>query len=264
MNINWDNVLKFVGIPGAISACLTLLIIVAGRTAGVGRWLRRKAIHREQLLQLSCGISFSRFDDILGVPYIKSTQNSLPGSELPDRYIQVYCSPYAYILAAGSNKDESVHAFAITIRTKKFRLPIIKLTASQIEGVIPSLRISKIESALRTGNRLVIGANRFGYAESYYFGNPGFYQTYVLAYNDAGVGVMPISEEFHDFSSGPFATLEEGSSHASEPSGIWFNALYRELRPNTIAVIGPQIDLSIIANYLSVGVDRSMIRHVPH
>lgn len=43
------------------------------------------------------------------------------------------------------------------------------------------------------GRSLNIAARRREYSESYWFGNPGNYQRYVLSHNDAGIGQFDFS-----------------------------------------------------------------------
>jgi hypothetical protein len=73
--------------------------------------------------------------------------------------------------------------FAITTRTAGFT-PTFK-----VPGGGPSVTLGSHFGDIEEGSAdCAAGARRFHYSERTYLGNPGFYQTYVYAYNDAGAG----------------------------------------------------------------------------
>jgi hypothetical protein len=130
---------------------------------------------------------------------------------------------------------------------------------------IQSLKFTELQKFGPDGKRCVIGANRFGYSESFYFGNPGNYQHYILAHNDAGPGEFVAPEGWPDFSSGQFRnSAYDGWIAESELSGSWGDAFYRDLRPNTIAVVNGDAQVSLIQNEQSVGIDHGRVRTIPH
>ena len=263
VTINLDAVIRYVGIPGAIWAIYSFLGVFTRGSTRIFKRLGKRWSYRRQLLKLGCGMSFARFDELLGPPIVQETE--AVGESEARRYVQIYISKYAYVKAVGTNKDESVRAFSITVRSKWFRLPLKRLTNEQMSIHLRPLKFTELQKFGPDGKRCIIGANRFGYSESFYFGNPGNYQHYILAYNDAGPGKFIAPAGWHWFASGPLhneAYSEDELQH--EPNGPWANEFYRELRPNTIAVVNGDAQVSLIQNEQSVGVDHGRIRTIPH
>ncbi|WP_436495571.1 ETEC_3214 domain-containing protein [Actinokineospora sp. HUAS TT18] len=250
-----NQLLTYVEVPGAVSACITLAILGFGLLFKFARWLRRKSRHRDNLLRLACGTSFERFDELLGSPLVSRSTDS-------GRVVRIYRSPYSYVFATSPGKDDSVDAFSITIRRKRVNLRVKEMTNMQLRCTLMKTRFTDLGNDF-SGLRYVIGANRFGYAECYYFGNPGSYQQYVLAFNDAGAGRLPDPFGQDSFANGDLRKLDNDPLSQDLPE--WFEGFRASFAPNTFAVIAsnsaPAAILSSIG--FSVGVDRLDVAHVP-
>jgi hypothetical protein len=178
------------------------------------------------------------------------------------RVVHIYRSRYSYVFATAPNKDDSVDAFSITVRRDNFKLSITRVTNDQLNTTLPKTSFLDI-IAEPNGRRYLIGANRLGYAESYYLGNPGNYQTYVLAFNDIGAGNFSPLSDVYSFSEGQLANIDKEEELPSPPSGDPLFQFREKLKPNTLAVVGADVDMRVIVSYLSVGVDKLDVIHIP-
>jgi hypothetical protein len=88
-----------------------------------------------------------------------------------------------------------------------------------------------------------VGARRFRYSEWYYFGNPGHYQTYILAINDAGPVRADLAHlhEAHGDAGPMTATLVQDTLNlfVGSREGTQFRT---SAKPNTYGVVGPMIE----------------------
>jgi hypothetical protein len=107
-------------------------------------------------------------------------------------------------------ESESVVGFAITVTHPRFRYRTRDLTFEQLDIRLGHTRFSAIKnSAFAT--LISYGARRLNAAQAFYLGNPGGYQTYVLAFNDAGHGhASPMP-------SGVYGEYATGAYEAKEP-----------------------------------------------
>jgi hypothetical protein len=147
-------------------------------------WLRltRRRRLTLRLRQLACGMQIEHFVHLLRQPaqYVDRPHNV-------EETEHVFVLPEAYVQAV-TDAHGKVGLFAVTTRDKRFhpRLNYHPGGASDMRDVeLGRTRFSELVG-LPTGVRGWLAARRFGYAETYYFGNPGYYQTYVVALNDAG------------------------------------------------------------------------------
>ena len=98
-----------------------------------------------------------------------------------------------------------------------------------------------------------VGARRFAYAKSHYFGNPGSYQVYVLAFNDIGTGDCRPPPPFADPAdprswSGGRLRPDAGSRPTfEEPLPAWLQSARDRTTVNTLTVLGPDGDVAIIS-----------------
>jgi hypothetical protein len=117
-----------------------------------------------------------------------------------------------YYVHAIADMDETVHAYSVTSRSKRFhprlRIPgghgierrwlIAKIRRSKWgtkRNPVVALRKSRFHELgqLQQGAGW-IGAHNWHYFEAYWYGNPGLYQWFIFGINDAG-GYGPWSEE---------------------------------------------------------------------
>lgn len=74
------------------------------------------------------------------------------------------------------------------------RFQVSDLTFGHVHASLGNSRFSDVRTwAGPDGRSLNIAARRREYSESYWFGNPGNYQRYVLSHNDAGIGQFDFS-----------------------------------------------------------------------
>jgi hypothetical protein len=93
----------------------------------------------------------------------------------------VFALPDAYVQAV-TDAHGKVGLFAVTTRNKRFHPSLNYHPGGAAEMQIRLGRTHFSDLADQpSGVRGWIGARRGGYAESYYYGNPGHYQTYIVA-----------------------------------------------------------------------------------
>jgi hypothetical protein len=174
-------------------AVLTGAAILAGGYRAIKAILQRTILSRRYLAaslnQLACGTTTEYTDSILGPPAFR---RALPHDNEYEEHI--YRTSHAWIQTIVRTADKSVDSFAITVTDPRFAFPTRELTNNNLDIRLGHTRFSDIEHD-PDGYRIWWGANRSLHAESYYFGNPGNYQTYVLARNDAGTGQSSITSD---------------------------------------------------------------------
>lgn len=163
---------------------------------GNGRAIYEKAhsllfpnsIEYKKLMRLSPDTTIEYFTSVLGAPQFRNAQSKMR------EYIYVH--PKYYVQAV-ADTDDVVQVFAVTTRNRSFS-PVFDLkvlTRSDFQFVVELGKTTFADLNERpTHVSSSFGARRQWYHESYYFGNPGNYLTYVVAHADAG-GFMPDDAE---------------------------------------------------------------------
>ncbi|MCP3797953.1 hypothetical protein NLX83_01650 [Allokutzneria sp. A3M-2-11 16] len=254
-----DTLRMWIGAPGAITALITLVgfLLFKPMKKCYIRLRDRYRRRRSNLLKLACGLTFDGVEALVGKPITKRAPSN--GSQ---RVTFIYRTREVYVAATAPSKDDSIDAFAITVRRRGFRLPVTKLLTKQMKLALPRTRFAALQDH-PDSIRYIVGASRFGYSEEYYFGRPGLYQHYIVAYNDAGIGKVKAPLQLDSFASG-FLRLEEDEHLPEEPTGSWLRTFRSAVKPNTLAVVGGAApSLSIIMNHQSVGVDQSDVSSIP-
>ncbi len=101
---------------------------------------------------------------------------------------QVYHTRHAWLQIL-TNEHQAVVRFSITVTDPRFSFQIRDLTVGQLEAKIGQSRFSEIRPAfMPEGRSFKAITRRLEYSESYWLGNPGYDQNFVLSYNDAGTG----------------------------------------------------------------------------
>lgn len=245
---------------GASTATVFSFLVVAG-TAIAAKYRRTIGSRRHiasQLNQLACGVTREYVNGLLGVPAFHR--------RLTDEVEEfVYRTPHAWVQIL-TNMDGDVARVAITATDRKFKFRTTCLTFRHL-----SIRLLKDSFTAATesgsapeGVSISIGARRFSYAESFYFGNPGNYQHYVLAYNDAG---SDGDADFGSLSASGITSSAEGAllrpSESPAGSSLWDNpavqSFRRNSRPNTLIWSGP-LDQGEILAVPPLGVDKDYVR----
>jgi hypothetical protein len=180
---SWANAIQ------TAAAALAGLAILAGAYKAIITILRHRFLSRRDLThrlnQLACGTTAEYTDSILGPPAFRRA--------LGQHYAEnIYRTRHAWVQTIIRTADKSVESFAITITDPRYTFRTRELTGNMLDIRLGHTRFSNIAHN-PDGYRITRGANRFTHAESHYFGNPGNYQTYALAHNDAGTGAFRIT-----------------------------------------------------------------------
>lgn len=146
---------------------------------------RRKLVG--QIDKLSCNVQTVYVDGLFGQPlFVRKGDNAVE---------RVYLTPHAYVQVVADEND-SVVWWAVTTTDEHFKprffLPPMSLNEDGWRVQLNKSNFADLASS-PSGARWVVGARRFWFVESYYFGNPGHYQRYLVGHNDAGVGVMHVA-----------------------------------------------------------------------
>ncbi|HEY7118038.1 MAG TPA: ETEC_3214 domain-containing protein [Tepidisphaeraceae bacterium] len=171
---------------GVIAAVVTILGVLIGLLLSpIRRIWRRATRHRrlnDALRGLSCGRQLQTFTNALGQEpdYRWQEDNgTLALYVLDDVYVQ-----------AATDRHGNVSRFDITTRSQRFTPRLSMGNAGDV--ILGRTTYGELPEGLANGVLAWVGARRWSYAEAYYFGNPGYYQTWVVASNDAGVpGASP-------------------------------------------------------------------------
>ncbi|WP_405058612.1 hypothetical protein OG474_38610 [Kribbella sp. NBC_01505] len=195
------------------------LIVILGvppiAAKNVARMWRRSTFGRRRaqarlLDQLACGEPITRVETWLGFAVV--AEGDTRTYELPGAWVQV------------TEANEVVASFSVTIRSSRMWYDASRLTVGNLPIRLGRSTFSDIDprgtapdSAYAEGNR------RVGYVQSYYFGNPGHYQAYVVGYNIIGAG-----------------GVSAGYSDAREADAAAQAVAMAGTTVNTLVVYGPQ------------------------
>lgn len=230
---------------GEILGLAAAIVGIGGGAVAAGRgtahfWRRtagsRRALARS-LHQLGGGTTLRWVEDRLGTPAFVREFPVLPGvREL------MYHSRHAWIQVLADERDAVVR-FSITVTDPRFRLQVRDLTGGQLTATLGRSTFAATETqAGPQGVSLMIGANRYEYAEAYWFGNPGGYQWYVLSHNDASaVGTIDWSVGGHGSTSFQTGMLESADAVplGSVPQPDELARFRSGTTINTLTILGP-------------------------
>jgi hypothetical protein len=215
---------------------------------------------------MACGVTADYVDSLFGQPPFRF-------SGLPDKVAgspgvtllteRIYETKHAWLqVIAGF--DGSVRAFSITVTDPRFRFRSGHLMFDQLDIQLGAARFGDVDHP-PDGWQSLTGARRSSYAESHYFGNPGSYQVYVLAYNDIGTGsyVTPPPFDVPDLLNPRHWTdgrlcPETGSQPnwdplcGLEPLPAWLRRARDQTTVNTLTVLAPMGDVAIIQRWPGV------------
>lgn len=138
----------------------------------------------EKLARLSAEVQIDYFTNLLGgAIYINPSSTGL------DEYIFVH--PLYYVQALVQNNTGKVMAYGVTARTEDFYPPLIIGADRQI--AIGEKSFTDLATEITDGNQpdscyYNLGNTATSYFfESFYFGNPGYYQTYLIGINSSAI-----------------------------------------------------------------------------
>ena len=188
-----ENVLTVFGeIVGILADLAQVLLFVPPAVAAAIFVYRRTARARRtdlttQLGKLACGVTLRYVEDLLGPAAFRRGHTIM--QRYGDRREIVatewnYRTDYAWITTITDN--ETVIAFSLTIIDKRFHFATMDLSFEQYPVTLGTDTFAPLSHY--DSRRLEIGARRFHYGQLHSAGNPGGYQYYYFAYNDASEG----------------------------------------------------------------------------
>jgi hypothetical protein len=228
--------------PFVLLALTFLVEVVARPGRRLWSWATRRRRLNTTLRGLACEVQIQTFEHALGQPPTYRWEEADGAAEcvfvLEDAYVQAITDPHGSVLR-----------YAITTRSKAFA-PVLWMPGVNVEIALGRTTFAEVPGELCAGVSSWLGARRYTYAEAYYFGNPGFYQTWVLASNQAGptapgerLGeVLKELGDGHLVSFGPFPSQNERTE--DDVPHCWHTrpvvARFRATTPiNTLGVSGP-------------------------
>lgn len=261
----YSELTSWLSSAGQIAAALVAAGAIAAFVWGTyRRTLGRRRDRYARLARLGTNAQISFFSSVLGEPpAIRRTQESTvsiygnTGKRNREQKIWTECIwiDRDFYVQAYADKDETIHAYSVTTRSKHFnprfrppgghtvepsrigrllRMPTIKLQ--------PQIKLGKTHFAVLGHPQQAAawsGAHNIHYFESYHHGNPGYYQTFVFSINDSGYRPYEHwDHHLHTFSigftsDGQRAWLEEGNSQIPD----WYDNFRRQARINTYTVM---------------------------
>ena len=204
--------------------------------------------------QLGCGVTVQYFDRILGEPPFR-----FMGSDEEGR--SWYMSPHCVVDVLTSKG--TVKAFSVTSIDPYFQYNVERLGGDSV--VLGRDGFSAVPYSLVSGRLFSAGAHFVWYAESLTRGNPGGYQTYVYAYNDAGTGQLQLAS----MQALGISALAQGDFSGDEPAEPLqdFPDRLRATRTgttvNTFAVVGPLAAADVLPDWAPVGPESVTLRVFP-
>jgi hypothetical protein len=220
----------------------------------------------KRLNELAAGITTQWVEDRFGTPaFIKTfhrTAAGRVGARIPEgqdlklREL-IYREKHAWLQVLIDNNGAVVR-FSITVTDPKFRFHIRDLTFGHMAIKLGRSRFSDLQTwASPEGRNLRIGAHNYEYAESYWFGNPGNYQHYIISHNEIGTGTFSFSALPHApnfYQDGNLRIGDPADTHPPKADMPKFDtdATYaqqfrRETTINTLTILGPQAHSSDVA-----------------
>lgn len=161
------------------------IVALSGTAFGGWRWatgvwrrtIGSRKVVQQQLDGIACGVTTSYLEERLGRPAFRRTMN--------DRVELTWRLPHAWL--CGLLGDDSLMAFAITVTDPKFHFNCRHLTFDHLAVTLGQDSLLAVDHT-PSNTTVSVGARRVYVTDEHWFGNPGAYQTYLLAYNDQGVG----------------------------------------------------------------------------
>lgn len=243
------------------AAVLTGAALLAGAYRATKILLQRTILSRRYLAgrlnQLACGTTTEYTDSLLGPPAFR---RAIPGDLHYEEHI--YRTNHAWVQTIIRTTDKSVESFAITVTDPRFAFRTRDLTNNNLDIRLGHTLFKDIGHE-PDGYRIWWGANRFIHAESHFFGNPGNYQTYVLARNDAGTGQISVTST--DPHAGKWETGRLQQAADARPSWdqppCWVKKARARTAINTILICrhsGPNQPIPLSLKF--IGVDNGTVR----
>jgi hypothetical protein len=175
---------------------------------------------------------------------LSQAADSAPGAGQTFREL-VYREKHAWIQVL-ADEDDAVARFSITVTDPRFRFSARNLTWGRLPVRLGRSRFSDVPAdAFPDGRSLRIGAHNHEYAESYWFGNPGNYQRYVLSSNEIGTGgfgysILREAPPVHQSGTLAHCHPVPASQSPFDPDAPYTSAFRSQTTINTLTVLGPR------------------------
>lgn len=256
-DVNTAGGLEFLADVATIVGGVVAAAVILGTlwTLG-GRWFGRRRDHYRRLRRLGVNAQLDFFTSVLGQPpairrSVTATVRVLAsdGDDLVDeeRTFQecIYVDP-TYFVDALIDSDESVMAFAVTTRSKRFHPTLASAPKGSVPRLVVKLGVTRFSDLPITPDRLIasVGARRLWYGEIYYLGNPGHYLSFVCSVADSGYfrweGIaLPVDTANGEYDFDHRAGIEGDEAILEQPLIRRFR---RSASMNTWAVVGGSFD----------------------
>jgi hypothetical protein len=226
----YEGVIDWLARVGELLTALLVTITLLGIVWGLYRkTLGRRRDRYGRLERLGTNAQISFFSSVLGEPpAMRRTEDSAisrydnEGNPLKEAKTWTECVwiDRDFYVHSVADEDETVHAFSVTARGKRFRPAFRQPGATYVErGRVKRLlrfRDYKLNPKIRLGKTRFdclgrpeqaaswVGAHNAHYFEAYWGANPGLYQWFVFSINDAGCAAWDAgwTEEMHTFAWG--------------------------------------------------------------
>ncbi len=255
-------------IGGMVLVGSLLDLLVRGGTGLRGLYrgtIGLKAARNETLSRLAPGVQVGYFEAVLGSPIFRTAGQSHDESVWLDRFFYVQTL---------STKEGRVDLYTVTARSREFSPSLWGQTVYwSLDNNSADLRIGGFTfdgfpmKERPDGILAWLGARRFHWAECYYFGNPGLYQTYFVALNDAG-WMEPLTVDLLSVLGPDGVALGwfRGSFQGEDLDGFLADSAVvnfrKTWRPNTYGVLGAHLGAQQV-RVTRIGADLDQVRTVP-
>lgn len=242
-------------LAGVLVASWTLIKSI---NEGWRRTIGRRRYLTTRLRKIVPGVRHDYVEGLLGEPKWQSTMDctrltepELDGADGEDTMVEITVRTWPLSLLGYLVtwcEDDAVVMYGITTTSWWFR-PRIRIGKKRI-------RLGKTTFAALNAtdkHRAWIGSRRYGYLESYYFGNPDGYRSWYVGVNDIGYNAVPLSNNLFDKEADSHTRLRSESRDA-----------YRASAPiNTVVVSGIALYEEVLDGSFfgtSLGVNQDVVR----
>lgn len=148
-------------------------------------WGSRWALARK-LERLELGVSGALVTELLGTPTVVEAVQLVEDSK---HTVKRYLTRYAWVSTLVDEAD-AVLAISVSTSDPRLRFDLDRWSLGQLRGRLGRVRFADagIYDQYPEYVGFGVGANRFYYAEAFYFGNPAMYRTFRLSSNDGFPG----------------------------------------------------------------------------
>lgn len=235
MSADIETAAAIVAIGGGVAAAYR------GSASAYRRTIGSRRDYKARFNRLAAGVTREYVEAAFGSPAFRAQPRD---GEIGLTFV----TPHAYLQIGLNEVAQAVAWFGITVIDRRFAFPTRHLTFEHLSVRLGHSSFSDIDRPA-AGTLFSRGARRFACARAYYFGNPGGYQQYVLAYNDAGTGRwslpedLPVSAGWSEGILRPPDAYDPGGPGDEPPP--WLESALKGATINTLIVLGPGARSSI-------------------